>query len=280
MLWILLKNQTPNKIPAKRLWVYLLWMETRLARFKRWIKKTKQTNLKKSLPCGDQTNIIKHKTWSSVLIKMGFSESCIYQCSAEAAPRKGRILFPPQFCRQEDSASASLQLSKQFFKSRIKAAALHLDQLQWHSAGGSFSPRYQWVVTVLFLSHHSPAGEGGLLSTAPLPPTLPQRFTQGLRDSHCISTAQLAHHCNPLNKPSPALPWGVSSHSHPKAVVFTSPLSLPMLSLPSAFKPTSFSAQNQPEIKANPPLRPFSPGWSLSSLPTQIILRFFDPSSQ
>lgn len=45
MLRILLKNQTPNKIPAKRLWVYMRWMEIRLATFKRrWIKKKKQQN--------------------------------------------------------------------------------------------------------------------------------------------------------------------------------------------------------------------------------------------
>lgn len=37
-------KQTPNKMAAKRLWVYMLWMEIRLATFKKGcIKKTQQT---------------------------------------------------------------------------------------------------------------------------------------------------------------------------------------------------------------------------------------------
>lgn len=94
--------------------------------------------------------------------------------------------------------------------------------------------------------------------------------------SHCLISLITAIH---VINPALLCQGQVSSHSHPKAVLFTSPLSLPMIFLPSAFKPISFSAQNQPGIKINPPLRPFSPGWSLGSLPTQIILGFCDPSS-
>lgn len=118
-------KQAPYKISAKRPWVYMLWMEIRLATLKRrCIFKKKQTNQpwKESLPYGklDQQHNETCKTWSSALIKMGFSvvltlgQSLVVFKQHQAKAGAARPLTAPALpsaLRAEDSAS--LQFSCQ-----------------------------------------------------------------------------------------------------------------------------------------------------------------------